>query len=129
MNFDMKTNLWRPVLLCLGWLIFAGSVSAQDLGAVRQRMADRLPELDRLKAAGVVGENYVGFVASRSTKEDAAEIIAAENDDRKVVYAAIARQAGASAYDVARARARQIAAASASGVWIQSEAGEWYRKK
>ena len=125
----MKTHLWRPVLLCLGWLIFAGSVSAQDLGAVRQRMVDRLPELDRLKAAGVIGENYVGFVELRTTKTEAAEVTKAENEDRKVVYAAIARQTGASAYDVARARARQIAAASASGVWVQSDEGEWYRKK
>jgi uncharacterized protein YdbL (DUF1318 family) len=129
MNFDMKTNLWRTVLLCLGWLIFVGSVSAQDLGAVRQRMEDRLPELDRLKAAGTIGETNVGFVELRTSKTEAAETIAAENDDRKVVYAAIARQAGASAYDVARARARQIAAGSASGVWIQSDEGEWYRKR
>lgn len=125
----MKTHLWRPVLLGLGWLIFAGSVSAQDLGAVRQRMVDRLPELDRLKAAGVIGETNVGFVELRTTKMEAAEVTKAENEDRKVVYAAIARQTGASAYEVARARARQIAAASAAGVWLQNDDGEWYRKR
>lgn len=96
---------------------------------MRQRMVDRLPELDRLKAAGVIGETNVGFVELRTTKMEAAEVTKAENEDRKVVYAAIARQTGASAYEVARARARQIAAASAAGVWLQNDDGEWYRKR
>ena len=124
----MKTSYFRPVLFCLAWLIFAVGVSAQDLGTVRARMADRLPELDRLKAAGVIGENNKGYVELRTSKPDAAEVTVAENADRKVVYAAIARQAGASADAVGRARARQIAAGSARGVWLQNEQEEWYKK-
>ena len=124
----MKTLSSRFTLIWLGLLFLASGLAAQDLGAVRQRMAQRLPELDRLKAAGVVGETNRGFVEVRAAKPDAGQITTAENSDREVVYAAIAKQTGAPVEAVGRARARQIAAGSASGVWLQNERGEWYRK-
>jgi len=60
--------------------------------------------------------------------DSAIELAAAENKDRETVYAAIAQQVGSNADQVGRARARQIAANSAPGVWIQNEAGGWARK-
>lgn len=124
----MKTPLIRYAFICLGLLVFTSGLAAQDLGAVRQRMADRLPKLDRFKAAGVIGENNLGLVEIRATQPDATAVTAEENTDRKTVYTAIARQAGASTESVGRARARQIAAGSAKGVWLQNGQGEWYRK-
>ncbi|HYP18055.1 MAG TPA: DUF1318 domain-containing protein [Opitutus sp.] len=44
------------------------------------------------------------------------------------MYAAIAKQTGSSADQVGRARALQIAGASAAGVWLQKEDGSWYKK-
>jgi hypothetical protein len=55
-------------------------------------------------------------------------LVAAENRDRGIVYAAIAQQTGSTVDTVGRARAKQIAAASAPGVWVQRENGEWYKK-
>jgi len=54
--------------------------------------------------------------------------MAGENKDRGEVYAALAKQAGGSADQVGRARAKQIAAGSAAGVWLQHEDGSWYKK-
>ena len=51
-----------------------------------------------------------------------------ENRDRAVVYAELAKRTGASADSVGHARAKQIAANSAAGVWLQRESGEWYQK-
>jgi uncharacterized protein YdbL (DUF1318 family) len=124
----MKTLASRFSLLFLGLLFFGSGLAAQDLGSVRQSMAQRLPELDRLKAEGVLGENNRGFVEVRAAKADAAQITAAENGDREVVYTAIAKQTGVSPDAVGRARARQIAGGSASGVWLQNEQGSWSRK-
>lgn len=120
----------RLFALVLLGLVFTGGLMAQDLGAVRARMSERLAQLDELKAAGSVGENNAGFLEARGGDPSAATkaVITAENEDRNVVYAAIARQAGATAETVARARARQIASTSAPGVWVQGEDGAWVRK-
>lgn len=105
------------------------AVQAQDLNAVRARMAQRLPQLDALKASGAVGEDNRGYVAVREARDNASEIVPAENADRRVVYEGIAKQTGSTADAVGKARARQIASQSAAGVWLQGEDGSWYRKK
>lgn len=101
---------------------------AQDLGAVKSRMAQRLPQLDQLKAKGAVGENNRGLVEARGADAAAGAVISAENSDREAVYAALAKQTGSSADQVGRARAKQIAASSAAGVWVQKEDGSWHKK-
>lgn len=99
---------------------------AQDLDALRSRMEQRVSQIDALKTAGVLGENNRGFLEVRSG--DDRGIAAAENADRAAVYAALAQRTGATAEAVGRARARQIAAASAKGVWVQAENGQWAKK-
>lgn len=110
------------------FLILATLAHAQDLGAVRQRMNERLPVLDALRSQGAIGEDNRGFTEVREPVEKAAEISTNENRDRGVVYAAIAKQTGSTPEQVGRARARQIAGSAAAGVWLQRENGEWYRK-
>ncbi len=122
----MKTTLSRLALI-LAVLVFAPVISrAEDLGAVRARMEQRLPQIDTLKSSGALGENNRGFLEARSG--DGGSVAAAENRDREVVYAELAKRTGASTDSVGRARAKQIAANSASGVWLQRESGEWYQK-
>jgi uncharacterized protein len=101
---------------------------AQDLGAVRARMAERLPQVDALKASGAIGEDNQGYVSVREAQGNASEVVSAENADRRVVYESIAKQTGTSAEAVGRQRAQRIAAQSAAGVWLQREDGNWYRK-
>jgi len=91
----------------------APALRAQDLGAVKARMAQRLAKLDELKAKGAVGENNRGFVEARAGDPAAGAVISAENSDRESVYAA---------------RAKQIASGSAAGVWVQKEDGAWHKK-
>lgn len=123
----MKTTLLRfSVFLTL--LLAAWPLQAQNLDAVKQRMNDRLPALDALRSSGAIGENNRGLTEVREAKGEAASISAAENTDRSAVYAAIASQTGTTAEAVGRARARQIAANSAAGVWLQRDDGHWYKK-
>lgn len=125
----MKTILSR--LLCLA-LLFAAPVAvtvrAQDLGAIKSSMAQRLPSIDALKSKGALGENNQGYLEVRASAPEADSLAAAENKDRAVVYAAIAKQTNSTAAQVGQARARQLVAASAPGVWVQRDSGEWYRK-
>ena len=104
------------------------AVRAQDLNAVKGRMEQRLSKLDALKEQGVIGENNRGLVELRGGNAEAGDVVAGENSDRGVVYAAIAKQTGSSAEAVGKARAKQIAAGSAARVWLQRDNGDWYKK-
>jgi uncharacterized protein len=125
-----KSSILRRVSLAV--IMFIGCVgvatAAEDLAAVKARMEQRLPLLDQLKTKGVVGENSRGMMELRGGDVDAGDAVAAENRDRGMVYAQIAKQTRTSVEQVARVRARQIAAASAPGVWLQKEDGTWYKK-
>jgi uncharacterized protein len=104
------------------------SIAAEDLAVVKARMEQRLPLIDELKAKGVVGENSRGMMELRGGNVEAGDAVAAENRDRGIVYAEIARQTRTTVEQVARVRARQIAGASAPGVWLQKDDGTWYKK-
>lgn len=104
-------------------------LQAEDRKVVRQRMEQRLGAIDALKAKGLVGENNRGYLESRGAMSAPdGQVMAAENADRSTVYAAIATQQGTTSDQVGRARAKQLAERSTSGVWVQRETGEWYRK-
>jgi uncharacterized protein YdbL (DUF1318 family) len=106
----------------------ASSSRAEDLGGVKGRMAQRLSQLDALRAQGVVGETNRGMMELRGGNAEAGDAVAAENRDRGIVYAAIAKETGTSVEQVGKHRARQIAAAAARGVWLQKDDGSWYKK-
>jgi uncharacterized protein YdbL (DUF1318 family) len=126
----MKSPHFRVLALVSVLLLSFGAVSAraEDLGAVKSRMEQRLPLLDQLKSKGVVGENNRGLVVLRGGDVDAGDAVAAENRDRGLVYAEVAKQTGTSVEQVGHFRARKIAAASAKGVWLQKDDGTWHQK-
>jgi uncharacterized protein YdbL (DUF1318 family) len=126
----MKISLFRLLALSIALLAGGASVAlhAQDLNAVKDRMAHRLSKLDELKAKGALGENNKGFVELRGSDAAAGDVMAEENKDRGDVYAAIAKSNGTTADQVGRARARKIATESAAGVWLQKDDGSWYKK-
>ncbi len=120
----------RLLLLFAALFTLAAPLTAQAQSAreLQGRMAQRLPQIDELKAAGALGENNRGYLEVREDKANAAALAADENRDREAVYALIARETGSSAENVGRARAKQIAAQSKTGVWVQDESGAWRKK-
>ena len=122
----MKVRL-LTLLAALG--LFATAAFAETAGEIRARMTQRLSAVDALKSREVIGENNRGFVEVRGTgPAEATKLVAEENHDRESVYGLIAREAGAAPDAVGRARARQIAANSRPGVWVQDESGRWLKK-
>jgi uncharacterized protein YdbL (DUF1318 family) len=105
-------------------LLVAGPAAAQG---VKERMAARLAAIDDLKARGVVGENHRGFLEFVGAVEQG-DLVAAENADRRQVYAAIAQQTGTTPEVVGRRRALQSAENSRPGVRLQRPDGTWYTK-
>lgn len=123
----MKNAFSRLALLLFVLVLAPVMTRAEDLGAVRARMEQRLSRIDALKSSGALGENNRGLLEVRTAGE-ATAVAADENRDRAVVYAELAKRTGATADSVGHARAKQIAANSAAGVWLQRESGEWYQK-
>ena len=96
---------------------------------IKARMQQRLPNIVKLKADGLVGENnkgYLEFVPGAAKKDS--NTVSAENNDRKAVYGAIARQQGTSPQLVGERRASQIGQKASSGSWLQDPSGKWYKK-
>lgn len=122
----MKTRLFALfAALCL----LALPAFAESAAAIRGRMEQRLPQIDALKAQEFLGENNHGFLEERkSGGANAGAVVADENRDREAVYALLAQQTGATADSVGKARAKQIAANSRGGVWVQDESGAWKKK-
>lgn len=123
----MKLTFIRPALVVIALLVAPTVSRAEDLGAVRARMEQRLSKIDALKSSGALGENNRGFLEARTSGE-ANGVASDENRDRGAVYGELAKRTGASAESVGHARAKQIAANSAAGVWLQREDGQWYQK-
>ena len=98
-------------------------------GSIKQRMISRLPVIKALKDQGIVGENNTGFLEFVGNRKEKADVVAAENKDRKLVYEAIAKQQGTTAEVVGKHRAIQIAGKAQTGEWLQDANGKWYQKK
>jgi len=123
----MKRNTLIAILpaFILGILITNAYSSSK---AIKQRMIDRLPVIRSLKAQGIVGENNRGYLEFVGQKKDKAEVVAAENKDRKLVYGAIAKQQGTTVELVGKHRAIQIANKARPGEWLQDANSKWYKK-
>jgi len=126
----MKSALLFRIVFFLAALGFGTlALRAQDLGAVKSRLEQRLGAVNALKDRGVAGENNRGFLEPRGSASGGdQQVISDENSDRRTVYAAIAAQTGASADVVGRQRAQQIATIAKRGHWVQDPGGEWRQK-
>ena len=114
-----------PVLI-LGLLITDLYASAAD---IKQRMIARLPIIKSLKDQGLVGENNMGYLEFIGKKKEKADVVEAENKDRRQVYEAIAKQQSTTVELVGKHRAVQIAEKAMPGEWLQDANGKWYQKK
>src|SRR4051812_46802641 len=105
------------------------AVRAEDLGAVKARIAQRLDSVNAMKDRGAAGENNRGYLEARGGAQGAdQQLISSENADRRTVYEALAAQTGSNADTVGRARAQQLAGLAKSGHWIQDAGGAWKQK-
>ena len=113
------------VLFMVTAVAMAGSGWAED---VKARMRERLPVLVDLKARGVVGENNQGFLEMLKGQTEKQNVVAAENQDRKSIYAQIAQKTGTDIQVVGQRRAIQIGEKAAPGEWLQDGSGKWRQK-
>lgn len=124
--FRRKSMGWLAIHMALTLLLITPTVQADS---VKERMAARASEIVKLKAQGLVGENNQGYLEVRgSGGGETAGLVEAENQDRQLVYKAIAAKTGASPAQVGQRAAAKRAEVAGSGEWLQKSGGEWYRK-
>ena len=95
---------------------------------IKARMAERLPVIMELKQKGLVGENNQGLLEFVGAAKEKADVVEAENKDRKLVYKAIGKKTGTTPELVGQRRAQQIAANAKGGEWFKDETGQWKQK-
>ena len=125
----MKRRLVVLLFVLAGCLTGVTTAMAAGAADAKARMRERVSEIDRLKIAGNVGENNRGFLEVRKPADNAAAVVAAENKDRTELFNDTASRTGSTSDAVGRSFAKQIASASAPGVWIQGQDGEWRQKR
>ncbi len=113
--------------------------STPRIKELADKMRERQPKLNELKKAGAIGEDNRGYVAMRESeglsaekKNEAQQLMSAENDDRKALYREIARanaEANATLTVVERVYAqRRLMRAEAGEVVQLPAAGEDFDK-
>ena len=121
--FVITTSLLLSVILISGASAFAGAKE------VKARMKARRSVINALKAKGIIGENNKGYLQLIGKDKTKADVVNAENSDRKKVYATIAKQQGTTVDLVGKRRAIQISKKAKPSQWLQDEKGKWYQKK
>ncbi len=119
-----KHTLFYSVFLALT-LISGNSIYASDL---KTRISERKPHIRALKDKSLIGEDNFGYLAFVSANKEGKKIVEAENKDRGIVYATIAKEQKTTPALVGRIRAKQIANIAKSGDYLKKEDGSWYRK-
>lgn len=119
---------WFVAVVMLAGLLVVDA-RGDELAAVKERMVGRRGAVQALVAKKAAGEDHRGYLEARG-RLTAAEtaVVAAENADRKLVYAEIAGKTGATPELVGKQRAAVIAKNAAAGTWLQDDTGRWYEK-
>ena len=117
----------KTALFLITFLFMAGTLSA-DVNRSLNNMKKRLPQVIALKKAQALGEDNKGFLIALKNVNNAGAIAAAENADRRVVYASVAKKHGISIAQVGKQRAIQIHQKAARGTMLQDGSGRWRAK-
>ncbi|MCM8542373.1 MAG: YdbL family protein [Lentisphaeraceae bacterium] len=115
----------KKAFFLITFLLIATSAMA-DMKQSLDSMKKRLPQIVALKKSQAIGEGNTGYAVA--LKDNAKAIVAAENGDRKVVYAEVAKKHGISVDQVGKQRAIQIHQKAAKGTMLQDGSGKWIEK-
>ena len=123
----------RRIATRLAAILLAASLPAAvtilPLALPRVAMAQETG-LDALKAEGLVGERFDGYVGAVKSGVDAAtqQVIDRINLQRKDRYRAIAAKRGAALSAVERIAGAQVIERAPSGTWVMPEGSGWVQK-
>ncbi|MBI4309096.1 MAG: DUF1318 domain-containing protein [Candidatus Omnitrophica bacterium] len=91
------------------------------------RRKDRRPELVALEEKGIIGENNSGLVEVRAAQPGAQALVEEENNDRMVIYKAVAEKNGTSVDEVQHLYAKRLQTDAPAGTPVQ-QGSDWIIK-
>ena len=109
-----------------------GAAFAQTKSELREHFRERLKDVNRLKADGVVGETYDGWLATVKGKDltkKEQKIVDDENDDRRALYRIIADDEKTTADLVGERNGTRNRKNLKVGEWFKTKDGDWEQKK
>jgi uncharacterized protein YdbL (DUF1318 family) len=124
-------NRNQHIILAIGGIALAlilfvsGAASAS---ALQDRMKARLPEIVALKSKGVIGETFQGYLDFVGQSREGADMVAAENADRKALYTAVAQKTGATVDQVGSRAALKWKENLGPGEYFKNADGTWIKK-
>jgi uncharacterized protein YdbL (DUF1318 family) len=101
---------------------YAGDLDpAVEQAATRRR--DRHGDIASWEAQGLVGENSSGLLTVRGAVDGA--VVEAENQDRSVIYQALAAKNGTSVEEIQKVYAERLRKDAPNGTPVQNPDGSW----
>lgn len=119
------------VLLGIAMLGHVPEARADRMQELQAQFKERLPQIDRLKQQGKIGETWEGWIEKlpqAELNERQRELVEAENSDRAELYQIIARKEGTTSEFVARKNAERNRKNLEPGEWFKMRSGEWEQK-
>ncbi len=123
-----KKALLSTILFLICGLLITGAYSSAFAQGIKERMKSRLPVINTLKAKGIIGENNRGYLQFLGGSTEKADVVNAENSDRKKVYTAISKQQGTTPDAVGQRRCLKLIKLANPGEKYQDLNGNWQTK-
>lgn len=101
---------------------------AKSKAQIISDMKARLDTINQLKDAGAVGETANGYIAFVKGDNGSGDVVAAENSDRKALYAIIAKEQNTSADVVGNNMGVLKAQRVKPGHYFRDASGAWMKK-
>jgi uncharacterized protein YdbL (DUF1318 family) len=128
------TKLRIALCMLAAWAMFTAaqqSPAADARSELQARFKERLPELDKLRRAGTIGETWDGWV--EKVKADLTEaqqkLVDAENADRRELYRMLAEAEKTTPEVVAQRNAQRNYRNGLKGDWFKMKDGQWRQKE
>lgn len=130
-KLTLKAILLYCVLALFSIVTISSAQNTKD--EIKIRMQDRFAKISELKKSGKIGETPLGFAEAVNKEfaqnEPIIKLLAAENDDRKMLYAIIAKESQTSVEEVGMANAKRYFQKASDSDYFKTQTGEWKQKK
>ncbi|MCE9591946.1 MAG: YdbL family protein [Planctomycetes bacterium] len=125
-----RTSVLIMLVTVLLGLFASPMVRADEKDDLKESFRKRHASLVAAKNEGKIGETAQGYVeAVKAADENAKELIAGENSDRRRLYAIIAKEQGATPETVAERNAVRNFREASKGHWLKGKDGKWFQKQ
>ena len=130
-KLTLKAIVLYSVLALFSVVTISSAQNTKD--EIKIRMQDRFAKISELKKSGKIGETPLGFAEAVKKEfaqdEQIIKLLAAENDDRKMLYAIIGKESQTSVEEVGMANAKRYFQKASDSDYFKTQTGEWKQKR